>query len=180
MTVISHSVRWQRPEADEFTSYYQRYVERVPDGDVVRTLDEQIIETLALLASVPEERASFRYAEDKWSIRQVVGHMCDVERIFVYRATRFARGDRTELPGFDENEYVANAHFDGRTLASLADELEAVRWATVALFDSLDDEEFLRRGVANHAPVSVRALGWITAGHERHHTEILRTRYLTE
>lgn len=178
MTVVSQSVRWQRPEADEFTSYYQRYVDRVPDGDVVRTLDEQIIETLAMLASVPEERGGFRYAEGKWSIRQVIGHMCDVERIFVYRATRFARNDRTELPGFDENEFVANARFDDRTLASLADELEAVRWASVALFDSLNDEEFLRRGVANHASFSVRALAWVTAGHERHHAEILRTRYL--
>ncbi|HSA55912.1 MAG TPA: DinB family protein [Gemmatimonadaceae bacterium] len=179
MTVVSQSVRAQRPEADEFTSYYARYIDRVPDGDIVRTLDEQIIETLALLASVPEERGGFRYAEGKWSIRQVVGHMCDVERIFVYRATRFARNDRTELPGFDENDYVANARFDDRTLAGLADELEAVRWASVALFDSLSDDEFLRRGVANHAPASVRALAWIAAGHEQHHVNILRTRYLT-
>lgn len=180
MTVVSQSVRSVRPEADEFTSYYQRYVDRVPEGDVVRTLDEQIIETLAMLASVPEERGNFRYAEGKWSLRQVVGHMCDVERIFVYRATRFARNDRTELPGFDENEYVANARFDDRTIASLADELEAVRWASVAFFDSLSDDELMRRGVANNAPVTVRALAWITAGHERHHAEILRTRYLTE
>lgn len=179
MTVVSQSVRSLRPEPDEFNSYYQRYIDRVPDGDIVRTLDEQIIETLGLLSAIPEERGGFRYAARKWSIRELVGHVCDVERIFVYRALRFARGDRTELSGFDENAYVANARLDDRTLASLADELEAVRWATVAFFDALNDEEFMRRGVANLAPVSVRALAWIVAGHERHHAEILRTRYLS-
>lgn len=158
--------------------FYARYLERVPEGDIVRLLDEQIVETLGLLASLPEERGGHRYAAGKWSIREVVGHMCDAERVMAYRAMRFARGDTTELPGFDENTYVANARFDARTLASLCDELEAVRWATVALFDSLNDEELMRGGVANGSPVTVRALAWIIAGHERHHVELLRTRYL--
>ncbi|HEX7121909.1 MAG TPA: DinB family protein [Gemmatimonadaceae bacterium] len=170
--------RTTRPENGEFASYYARYLERLPDGDIVRFLDEQIVETLSLLASVPEERAGHRYAAGKWSIREVVGHLCDSERVMAYRATRFARADQTELPGFDENSYVANGRFDERTLASLADECEAVRWASVALFDSLNDEELMRRGVANGHPVTVRALAWIIAGHERHHVELLRTRYL--
>ena len=178
MSVMSRSVRAARPGADEYASYYEPYVMRVPDGDIVRTLDEQVVETLALLASLPEERGGRRYEPGKWSIREVIGHMCDAERIFTYRATRFARADATELPGFDENAYVANARFDSRTLSSLADEFEAVRWASVAFYDSLEDAELMRRGVANHVPVSVRALGWITAGHERHHLEVLRTRYL--
>lgn len=178
MTSIASPARAVRPDRGEFAPFYARYIDRLADGDIVRHLDEQVLETLALLASLPEEKGGHRYAPDKWSIREVIGHMCDAERIMTYRATRFARGDDTELPGYDENLFVANARFNDRTIASLADELEAVRWATVALFDSLTDEEFLRGGVANGQPVTVRALAWIIAGHERHHLELLRTRYL--
>lgn len=179
MTAVTPSVRAVRPDASEYVPYFGRYIDRVPDGDIVRTLDEQLVETLALIMSVPEEQAGHRYAAGKWSIREVIGHMCDVERVFAYRALRFARADATELPGFDENAWVANARFDARTLGSLADELESVRWATVALLEPLTDEELLRRGVANHGAVTVRALAWIVAGHERHHRDILRTRYLS-
>jgi hypothetical protein len=179
MTVISlQDVRATRPDAGEYAPYYQRYIERVGDGDVVRALAGQIGETLAFLEAIPESRAGHRYAEGKWSIREVVGHLCDTERIFAYRALRFARGDQTPLPGFDENAYVANARLDDRPLASLADDLDAVRRATVALFDGLFPEEWLRRGPANGVSMSVRSLAWIAAGHERHHVEILRTRYL--
>ena len=179
MTIISlDQVRAARPAADEHVPYYATYIGKVGDGDIVRALAGQIGDTLALLESISEEKAGHRYAEGKWSIRELVGHVCDAERIFGYRALRFARGDETALPGFDENAYVANARLDERPLASLADELDAVRRATVALFDGLFPEEWIRRGVSNGRPMSVRALAWIIAGHERHHVEILKTRYL--
>lgn len=179
MSLSTEAVRAVRPTADEYAPYYAGYIARVGDGDIVHHLDEQLVETLGLLTTLPEERGGYRYAPGKWSIRQLIGHVSDAERIFTYRALRFARADATELAGFDENNFVANARFDERSLASLADELEAVRWATLAFFDSLAPDEWERRGVANGNAATVRGLAWIIAGHELHHLNILRTRYLT-
>lgn len=170
--------RAQRPEPSEFSPYYAGYVARVPDGDIVGTLRTQLELTVALARLLDEEQGSHRYAPDKWSIRQVLGHMADTERIMGYRALRVARGDETPLPGFDENLYVRNARFDERTLASLADELELVRQGTLGLLAPLNDQELARAGTANGAPITARALAWIIAGHERHHLAILRERYL--
>ena len=167
-----------RPGADEHAPYYSRYVSRVPDGDIIATLRTQIAATLELLRGIPEGKSLTRYAPDKWSVRQVVGHMCDTERIFAYRALRIARNDPTALPGFEQDDYVSTARSDDRTLASLCDELEAVRRATLFVFEPLNDEELMRRGTASGNPVSVRALAYITAGHELHHVAILRERYL--
>jgi uncharacterized damage-inducible protein DinB len=167
-----------RPSADEFAPYYATYVDAVPDGDVLQTLETQLESTVALLDEIGEARAGHRYAEGKWSVRELVGHMIDAERIFVYRAMCAARGEAGALPGFDENAYVANAHFEGRTLGSLLGELTAVRRATLALCRNLEPAALARRVTANGAPVSTRALVWITAGHERHHARILRERYL--
>jgi uncharacterized damage-inducible protein DinB len=167
-----------RPAPDEYAQYYHRYVSLVPDGDIVETLASQVKETAAFLRALPEERGWHRYAEGKWSIREVIGHLADGERIFTYRALRFARADATPLPGFDENDYVPNSGADGRPLASLVAEYQAVRAATVALLDGLPSEAWQRSGSANGVSMSVRSLAWITAGHERHHREILRTRYL--
>ena len=178
MTATATDPRSVRPGPDEFAPYYGRYITRVRDGQIVATLREQLGDTLGLLRAIPESRGGHRYAEGKWSIRECIGHMSDTERVFAYRAMRFARDDRTALPGFDENAFVANSAFDQRTLSSLADEFEAVRRATVALFDPLTPDELLRRGTASDNPVSVRALAWIIAGHELHHREILATRYL--
>jgi uncharacterized damage-inducible protein DinB len=172
------AARSARPAAEEYAPYYDTYIRKVGDGDVVRALAGQIGETLALLESIPEANAGYRYAEGKWSIREVVGHVCDAERIFTYRALRFARGDETALPGFDEQAYVAHGSADRRPLSSHADEFEAVRRATVAFFDALTPEEWLRHGVSNGKTTSVRAFAWIVAGHERHHVDILRSRYL--
>ena len=166
-----------RPAADEHLPYYSRYVERVPDGELLTRLERQGAETAALLRTIPEGRASHRYAPGKWSVKEVVGHISDTERIFSYRALRIARADRTPLAGFDENGFVRAAGFDRRTLRELVDELVAVRAATVALYRGLGDEEVARRGTANGAEVSVRALAWITAGHELHHVALLRERY---
>ncbi|HJU64164.1 MAG TPA: DinB family protein [Gemmatimonadaceae bacterium] len=167
-----------RPEAADYAPYYGRYIEQVPDGDVLRLLEDQISSTLRLLRGIPEERGGHRYAPEKWSIKDVVGHLSDAERIFAYRSLRIARGDETPLPGFDQDPYVTNGNFDRRTLADLASELESVRAATLSLFRGLDAAAFARRGTASGVVFTVRALPYIIAGHERHHVTILRSRYL--
>jgi uncharacterized damage-inducible protein DinB len=168
----------QRPAADEYVEFYAGYVARVPAGDIVRILAQQLSSTLELLAPLPPERAQHAYAPGKWTIGQVVGHLADAERIMAARALRFARGDTQPLPGFDENAYVPPARFEERALDSLAGELRAVRAASVALFDGLPPEAWTRRGSANGHEVSVRALACIIAGHELHHRAILSERYL--
>jgi hypothetical protein len=168
----------QRPGADEYAPFYANYVAGVPDGDVVDTLQGQGRDLAALLSGIAEDRAEHRYAPGKWSIKEVVGHMSDTERIFAYRALRISRGDATPLAGFDQDTYVANADFGRRTLGDLLAEFGAVREATVALFGAMTDAESRRAGSANAVPVTARALAWIAAGHERHHARILRERYL--
>ena len=167
-----------RPDASEHLPYYAKYVDLVPDGDLVQTLRAQLDETLALVRGLPEEQGGHRYAPGKWSIREVLGHVIDAERIFAYRALRIARGDQTPMEGFDENAYAAASGADARTLADLADELEHVRLGNIVFFRSLSDDVLARRGTANGAEVSVRALAWILAGHELHHRALLRERYL--
>ena len=167
-----------RPEKNEYAPYYDKYVSLVPDGEVVETLERQIEDTLALLRGVGEERAGHRYAPGKWSIKEVVGHLIDTERIFAYRALAIARGEQKPLPGMDQNEYMAGANFDARTLADLLDEFERVRRSNVLMLRGLSDEAWSRRGVASDNEVTVRAIAYIIAGHEAHHVQILRTRYL--
>jgi len=167
-----------KPAKSEFLPYYDRYIQLVPDGDVVSTLASQIDETLSLLRSLPASVSTYRYAPDKWSVNQLVGHVIDSERLFCNRALRFARNDATPVPGFEQDDYVRNSTFDVYPLSDLASELEAVRQATIFLFRHMDEEAWTRRGVANNAEVSVRALAYIIAGHELHHREILRSRYL--
>jgi len=167
-----------RPERSEYAPSYEGYVSRVPDGDIVAALAKQLEETLALIRGIPESRGDYRYAEGKWSIKELLGHVIDSERVFAYRALRFARGDSTPLSGFEQDDFVKGADFNKRTLADLAKEYEYVRRATICLFESLEDRAWERRGTANNNDVSVRALAFIMAGHERHHVEILRTRYL--
>jgi hypothetical protein len=167
-----------RPEAGEYAPYYEKYVLLVPAGDVVETLERQNADTLALLRSVPEDRAGESYEPGKWSIKEVVGHVIDTERIFTYRALRISRGDRTPLPGYEQDDYARAANFNARTLADISDDFSRVRAATVSLFRSFDAAAWQRRGVANDNEVSARAIAHITAGHELHHVGILRERYL--
>ncbi len=167
-----------RPESGEYSPYYEKYVSLVPDSDLVGTLERQGAETLALLRGLPEERGAHRYEPGKWSIRQLVGHVIDGERLFSYRALAFARGDLQALPGMEQDEWMAGADFDARTLASLADEFEAVRASTIHLFRHLSPEAWARRGTASGNEVTVRALAYVIAGHEAHHFKILRERYL--
>jgi len=167
-----------RPEKSEYATSYEGYVSRVPDGDIVGALSKQLEETLALIKSIPEERGNYRYAEGKWTIKELLGHVIDSERVFAYRALRFGRGDTTPLSGFEQDDFVRGADFNKRSLKDLAEEYEHVRRSTVSLLASLEDDAWHRRGTANNNEVSVRALAFIMAGHERHHLEILRTRYL--
>ena len=167
-----------RPDSSEHAAYYERYTKLVPEGDIVSILTNQLEETLQLLRGIDEQRAAYRYAPDKWSIKQLLGHVIDGERVFAYRALRFARNDSSALTGFDQDQFVNGADFDSRNFSDLVDEFEHVRKATIHLFKPLTDEEWLRRGVANDDEITVRALAHIMAGHVRHHSEILKTRYL--
>lgn len=168
----------RQPDATEYDPYYQTYISLVPREDVVATLSRQLEETLSTLRGLTETQADSRYAPDKWSIKELVGHLIDSERIFAYRALRFARNDQTPLPGYEQDDYVRAGNFGSRSMRDLADEFEQLRRANLSFFRSLDDEAWLRRGTANDAEVSVRALAYILAGHETHHMQILRTRYL--
>ena len=168
-----------RPEATEYNPSYGNYVSLVRDGNILEVLSEQLDETLALLRSVPETRGGFRYAAGKWSVKELVGHMIDGERVFAYRALRFGRNDETPLPGFEQDDYIRNASFDACPLADLAAEFESVRRSTLFLFKHLDPGAWTRQGVASESKVSVRALAYIIAGHELHHRGILRDRYLS-
>jgi hypothetical protein len=167
----------ERPGADEYAEHYATYVARVPTGDLVALLERQILETTALLRGPLAARADHAYAPGKWTVKQVVGHMADTERVLSCRALRFARADATPLPPFDENAYADTAGSADRSLESLLEELRAVRASTVALFRGLPPGTWERRGLASGQPVSVRALACIIAGHELHHRAILQERY---
>lgn len=168
----------RRPEATEYAPYYDKYISLITDGDILTSLGQQLDQTLALLGSISEEQANFRYAPDKWSIKEVVGHLIDTERIFAYRALRFARNDATSLQGFEQDDYIRNASFDNYTLNDLASEFAHVRRSNLSLFKHLDEEAWKRKGKASDNEVSVRALAYIIAGHELHHMAVLRSKYL--
>ncbi|MDB4878441.1 MAG: DinB family protein [Gemmatimonadetes bacterium] len=170
----------ERPHADEHAPYYGKYIARVPDGDLVSLLREQLMDTVALLRGVSPDRADFAYGPGKWTIKEVVGHLVDTERVMAYRALRFARNDRTELPGFDENTWAVNSDAASRTLGDLLEEFQVVRSSTIHLAKHLSADALARRGSANGQEVSVRALFYIIAGHERHHADLLRERYLPQ
>ncbi len=167
----------RRPPDEEHAPYYTRYVALVPEGDLIALLADQIRETSAVLRAAPPDRHDFAYAPDKWTVKDVVAHMADTERIFAYRALRIARGDKTPIPGFEQDDYVRNAAFDDYPLADLAAEFEHVRRANILLFGHLSGEAWLRRGRANDSEVSVRALAYIIAGHAAHHARVLSERY---
>ncbi len=167
-----------RPAPDEYAPHYAPYIARVPEGGLVEILERQIEGTRRLLAGLTETEAEHAYAPGKWTIKEVVGHITDTERVFSYRALRIGRGDTTELPGFDENLYAPAGAFGARTLVNLLDEFVAVRQATIWLLGTLPAEAWPRRGVASGQVISVRALACNIAGHELHHRAILEERYL--
>jgi len=167
-----------KPEQNEYPAYYGRYIKLIEDDDVLTVLDRQKNEMTHLLNSIGEEAAGFRYAPDKWSIKEVIGHVMDVEHVFSYRALRFARKDQTPLPEFDQDEYIKSANFDSRTLIGLSDEYSAVRECTRTLFAGFDDSMYNRQGIASGQTFSVRAVAYIIAGHELHHISVLKNKYL--
>jgi uncharacterized damage-inducible protein DinB len=167
-----------RPDPSEYFTYYDTYVRRVPDRDVLSVLAEGIADTLALLAEVSPEQEEYRYAPGKWSVRDVVGHLIDAERVFAHRALHFARRDPASLPPMEEGEYARASNAGRRRLRELADELEAVRRSSVLLFRSFDDELLDLRGTASGYEFSVRSIPYIIAGHEIHHRSVLVERYL--
>ncbi len=169
-----------RPLAGEFAAYAQADIDRVSGDDIVSILAAQASATGSLMERVPEEFAGrFAYAPGKWTLKQIIGHLVDDERIFLYRALCVARGDSKPLPGFDENLYVAQAHFEARSLADLLEELRVTRSATVAFFQGLNPQAWARRGEVNGYGATVRGLAFHMAGHELHHLEVIRQRYLS-
>ena len=167
-----------RPDRSEAAEYYFTYIDQVGAGDIRDLLEAQLPETLALLQGIPEDRSLHRYAPDKWSIRQVVSHLSDCERLSVFRAFWFARGFDSSLPSFDQSTAMAATRPDERSWSSLMLEFRSVRAATLTFFRELPGDAWSRRGIASDNPFTVRALAYITAGHVTHHTAILRSRYL--
>jgi DinB superfamily len=168
-----------RPELSEIAPHAKAYVDLVPGDDVLAVLDAQIVKTTEFLKSLSEAHAAtFAYAPGKWTIKQIVGHLSDCERIFACRALRLARGDTTPLPSFEQDGYVAAANSNERTLASLVEELELVRKSTLVLLKSLPDAAWLRRGLVSDRNATVRGIAYTLAGHELHHFKILQERYV--
>ncbi len=171
------SARTVRPDSSEYAEWYSGYVARVPEGDVVASLRDGRERMKEALGTLPESLGDHRYAEGKWTVRTMIGHMIDAERIFSYRALRIARGDATPLPSFDEGSYAAAAGSDERRVAELVAELLGVRDSTARLFASFPEVAWTRTGTASNATVTVRAIAYITAGHSLHHLAILKDRY---
>lgn len=168
-----------RPAPDEYADFYAGYIAKVPDGDILELLTAQLAELTELLSELPSERQDYRYAPGKWSVKEMLGHLVDAERIFSYRALSIARGDTQPLPGMDQDGYAAGTDFDARSFESLLEEFRHLRQANLLLFASFDGATLQRRGTASGNPFSVRALIHVTAGHVQHHIDQLRLRYLS-
>jgi DinB superfamily len=168
----------QRPEKNEYHHFYETYVSLVPENEILPELESQIEKTRALLNGISEEKSLYRYGADKWSIRQVIGHMIDGERVFGFRAFTFSRADTVQLAGFDENQYVSQANFDQISLVDLCAEWIALRTANVLMFKHLTAQAWTTEGIASDNHITVLALAYIMVGHVRHHSKILQERYL--
>jgi DinB superfamily len=165
-----------RPAPNEYASFYGGYVSLVPDGDIVAILEAQLPQTVALF-TLHEANGDFRYAPEKWSVKEMIGHMIDTERVFSYRAMRIARNDKTPLPGFEQDDYVKFGSAGQSSVSELLQEFSWIRKATVALLRPLEEAAWARRSVASNHEVTVRAIAYITAGHELHHRRILQQKY---
>jgi hypothetical protein len=167
-----------RPDPSEYDSYYGKYVQLVPENDIVHALALSPNATVAYVRSLPASAGDKRYTPDKWSVKEVIGHVIDIERVFGYRALSFARNTPGPLPGIEQDDWMKTTSFGSRTLPDLADELEVVRRTTIHIFRHLDAEGWMRKGIASEKEFTVRAIAYIILGHERHHLDILKTRYL--
>ena len=177
MTTTYESVN-NRPEESEYDPYYQKYVSLVPETDIIGPLAAQPDELRLLVGSLPEDRGTFAYEDGKWTIKEVLSHLIDGERIFSYRVLRIARGDRTPIEGFEQDGYIENSHANQRSFNDLLDEFSQIRLANIAFFKNLKSDDWVRVGTANNVEISVRSLAWIMAGHIRHHIGILKDRYI--
>lgn len=169
----------RKPDPNELSKYYQNYLKYVPEDDLLEALVFQRAITVEFLKTIPESKAGYSYAEGKWMLKEVVGHLCDTERILSYRALRISRNDKTPLPGFEENDYTSNSNYIARYLENIAEELMTIRASTILLFKNMSEEMFDRKGNTNNSEVSVRALLFFIVSHERHHLEVIRERYLS-
>ncbi len=170
----------RHPDPTEYDPFYETYVGKVPDGDVVTSMGRELEALVSLLGNLPAERETYRYAPDKWSIREIVGHLIDSERLFGYRALSFARGDAGPLPGMEADDWARASNANERPLGELMDELRHVRLGHVAMFGGFDETMAMRTGIASGCSVSVGALAYIIVGHEMHHRGVLRERYLRD
>jgi uncharacterized damage-inducible protein DinB len=166
-----------RPQPGEYAPYYDRYISLVEGEDILNTLDQQRSRMMLLLCGRDDDDGDFRYAPEKWSAKEVLGHVCDAERVFAYRGLRIARADATPIEGFEQDDYVRNGPFANRPLEDLVEDFIAVRRATLSLLRNLDEAAWSRRGIANQNEVTVRALAYIIAGHELHHRRVLEEKY---
>src|SRR6218665_1429482 len=169
-----------RPQAGEYPPYYQHYIDLVKSANVIKALKDQVLDIQAVISEIPEEKEAYAYAEGKWTIKEVIGHIIDTERILGYRALCFARKEKTQLPGFDENQYVANSNFNDRTLYELGHEFAIVREANLAMFKTFGTEQLSQIGNANGNTVSVRSILYMIAGHATHHVNVIRLKYLLD
>ena len=167
-----------RPYLSDFPTFYQGYVKIIESDDILQTLKEQQNKTSSFFENLPEGKANYAYAEDKWTIKEVLGHLIDTERVFVFRALSFARGEEQPLPGFDENTYVPAGRFRDRTLQSLIDEYTTVRQASITFFENLREEDWAKTGIANKGNFTVNSLAYIIAGHNEHHLQVLTEKYV--
>lgn len=170
----------KRPLPSEYPSFYKNYVNNVRTDNIIKELRDQVIDIQAIISEIPENKEEYRYAEGKWTIKEIIGHIIDTERVLGYRAMRFARKDKTPLPGYDENHFVANANFNKQTLYSLGHEFAIVREANLALFKIWDEEALSQIGVANGLDVTVRSLLFMIAGHATHHMNVIKLKYLLD
>jgi uncharacterized damage-inducible protein DinB len=170
----------KRPLPSEYPSFYKHYVDNVKTNNIIKELRDQVIDIQAIISEIPEEKEEFLYAPGKWTIKEIIGHIIDTERVLGYRAMRFARKDKTPLPGYDEDHYVANGNFNKQTLYSLGHEFAIVREANLALFKTWDEEALSQVGVANGLDVTVRSLLFMIAGHATHHMGVIKEKYLKD
>ena len=167
-----------RPSAASYPVYYEPYIKLLPDEPILNQLEKQLREVDEVFSLIPDSKADYRYAEGKWSIKEVLGHMLDAERIFAYRALCIARGEQQSLPGFEENDYVKNGFFGEKTIDGLLTEFMYVRKSSVHLLNGLHEDALERKGIANKKEVTVTAIFWIMAGHVRHHLNVIKERYM--
>lgn len=168
----------QRPKQGDYAQYYEQYISEIKDDDILKVLESQLSEAVVLFKSVPDEKVNFRYADGKWNIKEVMGHITDTERVFAYRAMCFGRGENQALPGFEQDNYVKEADFTNRTMSGLLNEFRLLREADLLLFKSFNENMLTRGGFVEGKEVTVRAILFIIAGHSQHHIKIIKEKYL--